>query len=296
MKQLESDCVGKASAASIRWARRSPARSPTSPTTAPSWSWAGHREPDHVSEMSWTKKTCTPARSCRPRRKSRSSSSRSIPEAPHLAGPQADARDPWRPSPATTAGHRRRGRGRTGPSSACSSASKACRRHGHLSDLDWSRPGEQVIEEYNRGDVVKAQVLDVDVEKERISLGIKQLSRDAVGEAASSGELRKGAVVTCGSPASGWRAGRQARRPRHQASSVARTVARPRRAAPHGASRSAEGRCPCHRFRQEDPQAQVSIKALEIAEERKRSPSSGPPFRCFAGRYPGCRAEKQNPD
>ena len=47
----------------------------------------------------------------------------------------------------------------------------------HLSDLDWNRPGEQVIEEYNRGDMVKAQVLDVDIEKERISLGIKQLAR-----------------------------------------------------------------------------------------------------------------------
>ncbi|MGN6304924.1 MAG: 30S ribosomal protein S1, partial [Mesorhizobium sp.] len=67
----------------------------------------------------------------------------------------------------------------------------------HLSDLDWTRPGEQVIEEYNKGDMVKAQVLDVDIEKERISLGIKQLSRDAAGDAAASGELRKNAVVTC---------------------------------------------------------------------------------------------------
>lgn len=67
----------------------------------------------------------------------------------------------------------------------------------HLSDLDWNRPGEQVIDEYNKGDVVKAVVLDVDVEKERISLGIKQLSGDKVGEAAASGDLRKGAVVTC---------------------------------------------------------------------------------------------------
>jgi small subunit ribosomal protein S1 len=67
----------------------------------------------------------------------------------------------------------------------------------HLSDLDWNRPGEQVIEEYNRGDIVKAQVLDVDQEKERISLGIKQLARDAVGEASTSGDLRKNAVVTC---------------------------------------------------------------------------------------------------
>ena len=66
----------------------------------------------------------------------------------------------------------------------------------HLSDLDWNRPGEQVIEEFNKGDVVKAVVLDVDVDKERISLGIKQLGRDSVGEAAASGDLRKNAVVS----------------------------------------------------------------------------------------------------
>jgi small subunit ribosomal protein S1 len=63
----------------------------------------------------------------------------------------------------------------------------------HLSDLDWKRPGEQVIEEYKKGDKVKAQVLDVDVEKERISLGIKQLEGDPME---SAGDLKKGAVVT----------------------------------------------------------------------------------------------------
>src|SRR5262249_24609686 len=46
----------------------------------------------------------------------------------------------------------------------------------HLSDLDWKRPGEQVIEEYTKGDRVKARVRDGDVEKERIALGIKQLA------------------------------------------------------------------------------------------------------------------------
>ncbi len=66
----------------------------------------------------------------------------------------------------------------------------------HLSDLDWKRPGEQVIEEFKKGDRVKAQVLDVDVEKERISLGIKQLEGDPFA-AESAGELKKGAVVTC---------------------------------------------------------------------------------------------------
>jgi small subunit ribosomal protein S1 len=64
----------------------------------------------------------------------------------------------------------------------------------HLSDLDWKRPGEQVIEDYKKGDKVQAQVLDVDVEKERISLGIKQLQGDPFAEA---GDLKKGAVVTC---------------------------------------------------------------------------------------------------
>ena len=64
----------------------------------------------------------------------------------------------------------------------------------HLSDLDWSRPGEQVIEEYKKGDTVKAAVLDVDIEKERISLGIKQLSGDPHAQA---GDLKKGSVVTC---------------------------------------------------------------------------------------------------
>jgi small subunit ribosomal protein S1 len=63
----------------------------------------------------------------------------------------------------------------------------------HLSDLDWKRPGEQVIEEYKKGDMVKAQVLDVDVEKERISLGIKQLEGDPM---ATAGEMKKGDVVT----------------------------------------------------------------------------------------------------
>ena len=71
----------------------------------------------------------------------------------------------------------------------------------HLSDLDWNRPGDQVIEEYNKGDMVKAVVLDVDTDKERISLGVKQLRSDPMdgaGSAASSGGgIRKNAIVTC---------------------------------------------------------------------------------------------------
>ncbi|MCG9915514.1 MAG: 30S ribosomal protein S1 [Phenylobacterium sp.] len=62
----------------------------------------------------------------------------------------------------------------------------------HLSDLDWTAPGEEVITRYQKGEMVKAQVLDVDVEKERISLGIKQLAGDPMAGDA----YRKGQTVT----------------------------------------------------------------------------------------------------
>ncbi len=65
----------------------------------------------------------------------------------------------------------------------------------HLSDLDWKLPGDEAVKNYKRGDVVKAKVLDVDTDKERISLGIKQLDEDPFDRAAEG--LRKGQVVTC---------------------------------------------------------------------------------------------------
>ncbi|EFL89186.1 30S ribosomal protein S1 [Ahrensia sp. R2A130] len=65
----------------------------------------------------------------------------------------------------------------------------------HLSDLDWSRSGEEAIEDFNKGDMVKAVVLDVDVDKERISLGIKQLD-GADNAGADTGEIRRNAIVT----------------------------------------------------------------------------------------------------
>ncbi len=64
----------------------------------------------------------------------------------------------------------------------------------HLSDLSWSQPGEEVVRNYKKGDEVEAMVLAIDVERERISLGIKQLEGDPFGGFASSNE--KGAVVT----------------------------------------------------------------------------------------------------
>jgi small subunit ribosomal protein S1 len=80
----------------------------------------------------------------------------------------------------------------------------------HLSDLDWKRSGEEAIKDYKKGDTVKAIVLDVDKEKERISLGIKQLSGEGAGAGSSasagggegasakpSGGSKKGDKVTC---------------------------------------------------------------------------------------------------
>ncbi|MFN3076646.1 MAG: 30S ribosomal protein S1 [Alphaproteobacteria bacterium] len=65
----------------------------------------------------------------------------------------------------------------------------------HLSDLDWRRPGEEAVQDFKKGDIVRAKVLDVDVDKERISLGIKQLLEDPFSDAIKG--LKKGDVVPC---------------------------------------------------------------------------------------------------
>ena len=65
----------------------------------------------------------------------------------------------------------------------------------HLSDISWDQAGEEALEIYNKGNNVKVKVLDVDVEKERISLGIKQLTEDPFSVA--GGSIRKGEVITC---------------------------------------------------------------------------------------------------
>jgi small subunit ribosomal protein S1 len=75
----------------------------------------------------------------------------------------------------------------------------------HLSDLSWSTPGEEAIKTYEKGQMVKATVLDIDVEKERVSLGIKQLEEGGKAEkksggasaaASSGGAMKKNQVVT----------------------------------------------------------------------------------------------------
>jgi small subunit ribosomal protein S1 len=65
----------------------------------------------------------------------------------------------------------------------------------HMSDLSWDEPGELAMAKYEKGATITAKVLDVDVEKERISLGIKQLREDPAAGALDS--VHRGDVVTC---------------------------------------------------------------------------------------------------
>ena len=65
----------------------------------------------------------------------------------------------------------------------------------HLSDISWEATGEAALEGFNKGNMVKAKILDVDIDKERISLGIKQLTDDPY--AGQMDSHRKGEVVTC---------------------------------------------------------------------------------------------------
>jgi small subunit ribosomal protein S1 len=169
----------------------------------------------------------------------------------------------------------------------------------HLSDLDWTRPGEQVIEEFNRGDMVQAQVLDVDIDKERISLGIKQLGRDAVGEAAASGELRKNAIVTCEVTAI-KDGGIEVRLVDHDVESFIKRSDLSRDRDEQRPERFAVGQKVDARVTQFDKKTRrlsVSIKALEIAEEKEAvaqygSTDSG----ASLGDILGAALKKQNSD
>jgi small subunit ribosomal protein S1 len=142
----------------------------------------------------------------------------------------------------------------------------------HLSDLDWNRPGEQVIEEFNNGDVVKAVVLDVDVDKERISLGIKQLGKDSVGDAAASGDLRKNAVVSAEVIAIND-GGIEVKLVNHEdITSFIRRNDLSRDRDEQRPERFSVGQTVDARvlnFSKKDRKIQLSIKALEIAEEKE---------------------------
>ncbi len=64
----------------------------------------------------------------------------------------------------------------------------------HINDIAWDQSGEEAIQNFSKGDIVTARVLDVDTDKERISLGIKQVGGDPIADNAS---VKRGMIVTC---------------------------------------------------------------------------------------------------
>ncbi|MHA1559057.1 MAG: 30S ribosomal protein S1 [Alphaproteobacteria bacterium] len=139
----------------------------------------------------------------------------------------------------------------------------------HLSDLDWNRPGEEAIEDYDRSAMVKARVLDIDIEKERISLGIKQIGGDPFE--AASGEIRKGAIVTC-EVLHVKEAGLDVKVADSELTAFVRRADLARERADQRPDRFAPGEkfdARVTNFDKKSHKISVSIKALEIAEEKK---------------------------
>ncbi|WP_461381621.1 30S ribosomal protein S1 [Devosia indica] len=143
----------------------------------------------------------------------------------------------------------------------------------HLSDLDWQKSGEIALDDYNRGDMVQAKVLDVDVDKERISLGIKQLAADGLADTgASDGTgLRKNAVVTT-EVIEVNDGGIEVRIADSEVTAFIRRADLSRDRNDQRPERFSKGEKVDARITQYDRKTgriQLSIKALEIAEERE---------------------------
>jgi small subunit ribosomal protein S1 len=139
----------------------------------------------------------------------------------------------------------------------------------HLSDLDWNRPGEQVMDDFKKGEVVKAQVLDVDVEKERISLGVKQVAGDPFAEAVAG--IRKGSIVT-GEVVGVQDSGIEVKIADSDMTAFIRRAELSRERSEQRPERFAPGEKVDARVTNVDKKARkvtLSIKALEIAEEKE---------------------------
>ena len=152
----------------------------------------------HVSEMSWVKKNVAPSKIVTPGQEVEvqvlevDSNKRR-----NSLGLKQCMENPWRrlSLPPTRRGPRSKARSSRSPNLASSLASTATSTAWFTSPT-WSlgyKTGEQAVQEYAKGQIVKAKVLEVDIEKERIGLGIKQLGDDPLDKA---GPIRKGSVVT----------------------------------------------------------------------------------------------------
>jgi small subunit ribosomal protein S1 len=76
----------------------------------------------------------------------------------------------------------------------------------HMSDISWTKAGEEALKDYNKGDVVKVKILEIEADKERVALGIKQLTDNPNGDSDSGASSQgasaasgagKGEIVTC---------------------------------------------------------------------------------------------------
>ncbi len=141
----------------------------------------------------------------------------------------------------------------------------------HLSDLSWDMSGEEALATYTKGDMVEAKILEVDTDKERISLGIKQLIKD--GPSGAGASVSRNATVTCtvteittgGIEVKFGEEGAETKAfIRKSDLSRERTEQRPERFAV-GDKVDARVMKPAGK----GGQAQLSIKALEIAEEKE---------------------------
>jgi len=137
----------------------------------------------------------------------------------------------------------------------------------HLSDLDWDRAGEDAIQDYKKGDIVRAKVLDVDIEKERVSLGVKQLAGDPMEDGAS----KRGQTVTCTVTEVTTGGIEVALGPDNQVKAFIRKSDLSRDRAEQRPERFAVGDKVDARVTQIDKatrRVSVSVKALEMAEEK----------------------------
>ena len=181
----------------------------------------------HVSEMSWTKKNVHPGKIVSTSSGSRGHGARRRrAEAPHQPGAEAVRQQPLGSLPGEPL---RSGSELEGEIKNITEFGLFVGLPGeidgmvHLSDLDWNLSGEEAVKQYEQGRrCVKVKVLDVDVDKERVSLGIKQLGEDPF--AGSTENLKKGDVVTVhGAPGRRQRCRGAGRRRRHSASSARRS-------------------------------------------------------------------------
>jgi small subunit ribosomal protein S1 len=137
----------------------------------------------------------------------------------------------------------------------------------HLSDLDWDRPGEDAIQDYKKGDIVRAKVLDVDIEKERVSLGVKQLAGDPMED----GAFKRNQTVTCTVTEVTTGGIEVALGPDNQVKAFIRKSDLSRDRAEQRPERFAVGDKVDARVTQIDKSTRrvsVSVKALEMAEEK----------------------------